>query len=382
MEKIAVLLVSEQVVPNVLFVRHFFNKGVFFDQFIFVTTERMERLGVSDNLHTVLGQQIKIKKVTVDQDDFDDITGKIKPAVASFFSGGSEIYVNLTGGTKLMALGAYQIMQKHQNALFYYLPIGRNTIEQLDTGDSADKKLEIKASLNMEDYLRAYGFEYRKDKVNQLFEPDLAVTRNIFHIFITNVSEMDKEKADKLREFRNERNPKKLPESFDQELIEYIKNKGFCSVEKAVPEKSFLEYITGGWFEEYVYRLFKDRFQLDDERVALNAVVNQVKNKNIRNEFDVLFMMNNSLYYVECKTSVNGERGLAGKTLENINSLKKNFGLNVKTALFVADDSLRVKGVLKPEINERAELYRITLIDKPILEKSEELDAAIKEYIK
>ena len=65
-----------------------------------------------------------------------------------------------------------------------------------------------------------------------------------------------------------------------------------------------LEWITGGWFEDYLYYRIKELVQPDD--LALRVHITR-KGARKGNELDVLFMKDNRLFVVECKTGVQAE---------------------------------------------------------------------------
>ncbi len=88
-----------------------------------------------------------------------------------------------------------------------------------------------------------------------------------------------------------------------------------------------------------------------------------LKNKDVINEFDVIFTYNNKLYIIEAKTSVfEGLDNKKGPLLTNFiyksKALNNNFGLFANSFIITLDS--------KEEINnanlERADLYRIKLL--------------------
>ena len=69
--------------------------------------------------------------------------------------------------------------------------------------------------------------------------------------------------------------------------------------------RSELEYLTGGWFEEYVYYMVKKHIQPQDLSIGIKIFSNGVRHNN---ELDVVFTKGNKLYVIECKTGVQTER--------------------------------------------------------------------------
>lgn len=61
------------------------------------------------------------------------------------------------------------------------------------------------------------------------------------------------------------------------------------------------QFIKGGIFEEYIYWLIKDNFDLDD---IMTGVTIQF-DKDVNNEIDILIMKENHLHTIECKFTDN-----------------------------------------------------------------------------
>jgi hypothetical protein len=88
---------------------------------------------------------------------------------------------------------------------------------------------------------------------------------------------------------------------------------------------------------------------------------------DIQNEMDVLFIYNDKLYTIECKTSIYYTSNIDGKieksnilkeTIFKSDSLKQGFGLFVNTSIFTLDE-------LHPNMNlERANLSNIMILDR------------------
>ena len=66
-----------------------------------------------------------------------------------------------------------------------------------------------------------------------------------------------------------------------------------------------IAWITGGWFEEYVYYRVQEIVQPDEIELGLHI---SRKGARLRNELDVVFIKNNRLFVIECKTGVETER--------------------------------------------------------------------------
>ena len=103
-----VLLISEQPIPNLLFLM---EKQKEADRYLFVTTAWMERSGAADRLAEVA--ELKPgswQKVPVVEDSLDDVRLKLQhlglPAENKFL-------INLAGGTKIMSIGVSRFFEEY-----------------------------------------------------------------------------------------------------------------------------------------------------------------------------------------------------------------------------------------------------------------------------
>jgi len=122
-----------------------------------------------------------------------------------------------------------------------------------------------------------------------------------------------------------------------------------------------IEYLTGGWFEEYVYFKVKEREKLDDQFLGINYHIKKVYGEEIKNEFDVLYIKNGTPHIIECKTSnydsVNN-RNFLPDTIYKLSSLKNDFGLSAKAYIFTLDEDINENYI------ERALGNRIKIINR------------------
>ena len=94
-----------------------------------------------------------------------------------------------------------------------------------------------------------------------------------------------------------------------------------------------MKYITGGWFEEFIYQKIKDELQVPEENVALNVFIEK---DNDKNELDVIFIKDNNLNVIECKSFIGGKEGvkILNNALYKLQAIMKSkFGLNAKSYL-------------------------------------------------
>ena len=95
-------------------------------------------------------------------------------------------------------------------------------------------------------------------------------------------------------------------------------------------DKYDIRYITGGWFEEYVYYLIKDILKPTD--IQIGVLIRETRETNM-NDLDVVFTLGNKLFVIECKTGVGG-RSLFSQIVYKASALKETLlGLSGKSYL-------------------------------------------------
>ena len=111
----------------------------------------------------------------------------------------------------------------------------------------------------------------------------------------------------------------------------------------------------------------------DDNEIFLGV---QIEKKGVPNEFDVMFIYENKLYIIECKTFItsieqtNGkikEKRLIGEIIYKADALRNKFGLFANTTILTVDEIKDQQGKPLPGYEkhfERAEISRINLISK------------------
>lgn len=140
-------LLSEHLLPNFLLAREFEGK---YDQHIFITTPKMSENGMTSRFGNALGiDEQNVKVVAVSEDDLPDTKQKLE---IENFNRDDKYLINLTGGTKIMAIAVFQHFFKF-DVQYFYVPIATNKIENVRTGEN----LSLNYRLNVLEYLSLYG---------------------------------------------------------------------------------------------------------------------------------------------------------------------------------------------------------------------------------
>lgn len=97
--------------------------------------------------------------------------------------------------------------------------------------------------------------------------------------------------------------------------------------------EDFTKYITGGWFEEYVYWQLKPLLdsKIFDMRIGLE--ISSKDNSNTLQEFDVIFTDHKRLYIIECKAG-NYDSSAVEKLQNNISIYGGTVGRGCLVACF------------------------------------------------
>lgn len=262
--KTLVSLVSAQTLPNVLFILAFKK----FDKYIFISTEEMESRAKTFAILKATGLEKSNHWILkTSSDDFGRVTsdlGQLDGQIIEY----SHAVVNITGGTKLMAMAVSNYFSKKNCSAIYYLPLNSGYIQKIFP------KIETiefpnQPKLNLSIYFAAHGFDVLGE--NRLTHPLRRIDRIFDKVMIAgNASIVDELSA---------------------AYYHYY-------------EGSDASFLKGGWFEQYIYSAIQREFNLDDSMIMYNLKMkefNSPQETESDNEIDVAFIYENQLYLVECK---------------------------------------------------------------------------------
>jgi hypothetical protein len=367
--KVIVSIVSDQTVPNVLFIKELGPA----DKYFFISTLKMEgsNKNTTDCIIDAAGiSNKKIYKILVIEDSLLDIDSKLIEELV--IEDEDVVSVNITGGTKLMSLGVYNYFSRNGAADIYYIPLGKNEIRQVfPLRKNRIKMLDFR--INLLDYLKAYGVKVNSKSFsskNILLKP-IDQTSALFKSFIENRNKLilnaEEIRTNKFRGKKIEKNNSLHKHAFECAMAFSEHGVVFDSNEKISENET--KYLTGEWFEEFLYPIIKKTLKKNDDEIGMGI---QLIKGDTPNEYDIVFTHNNSLFVIECKTDIaDNEEGkisyLFTNTLYKAATLKKEFGLSVNYFLFSLNDFSN----LKEEQKSRAKLLGIKLVGLEILANEE-----------
>ena len=374
-QKTVVVLVSDQTIPNVMFLKWHFrnNLATAGTNIVFVSTKKMKEKKISENILSALSYAencINKKEVLiVEENDLKAIFQALEKGYANYCEQTSEWFVNFTGGTKPMSIATYSFFLGKPGVNLFYQPIGDH-LRQLRPEEKIISSDDI---VTLDEYFNAYGISCKYD--NSCVR-DWGYNSCVYDTVIENTKDFRKQMLviqndnyfkekmhdKKFLDFENlkaERivalKEKENVEIFIDELVEGIKQFGFNPQHL---ESSQQRYITGGWFEEFVYQKIKEEMHLPDDKIALN--VRLKKGNGTSNELDVVYLdSKNQLHVIECKSFIdeNTQKDLLANTLYKIQAVKSELGLFVKSHLYTMSE------ITKDAPIRRAESFDIEIVD-------------------
>ncbi len=297
-----ILLVSDQAAPSLLPALDPTLKPV--EAVLMVSGKMRER---ANSLEAVL-QESGVKTTRVALEDEHDF-GKLENALLEVASArdGQSIALNVTGGTKLMALAAQSIAVEAKWSVFY---VDVDTDEVIWLGKDTHRQ-PLTQQLRLRHYLRGYGFTLEEG----VQRPQPSQRHNdLLSTLITQVGSLEKPLAQLnwLGQKAEEQRRLSVPLTADQldsrglaALFRIFQDAGVLVVEGdklTFPNESERSFAKGGWLEHHVFRsvsALSGDLGLRDK--AANLQVQDMD--KVRNELDVAFMARNRLFVIECKTA-------------------------------------------------------------------------------
>lgn len=362
---IHVLLVSAQAAPNLLPALDPELKPA---EVILLVTGKMKNR--ADALEKVFRETaIKVSRITLaDEHDFSYVQGVLLEFAAN--RDGKDIALNVTGGTKLMALAAQSVALEAEWDMFY---VDVDTDEAIWLGKNAHRK-KLSASLRLPHYLKGYGFELKEG----IQRPQAERRHNeLLKTLISQVGSLETPLG-QLNYLAQEAEDKRslhirlTPDQQDSRNLEALL-RNFESAKVLIHKGDNIEFASeqdrdftkGGWLEHHVYQTVSDLHgELGIRDKAANLVVDD--SENVRNELDIAFMARNRLFVIECKTA-RMDKGRSGKANDTLFKLSDNCrrigGLGTKGMLAsyrpLGDSEKKLAKALNIEVVTGSELTRL-----------------------
>lgn len=356
--------------PAYLFIKEYYEEG---DRLLFISGEE-EVDCIWPYAKSLTIDKSLVDLIVVKRHDDKMLYEYICRTIKSKLNTEIQYYLNLAGGNRYMTLSVQHVFEEF-NTLFFYTQTRENlivkTIFDHSIYDDDDEVFPIKHRMNLKEYFCLYGLESDVDQPRQQLK-ETAFSQHMFTLFSQNLlGQGDYQVMDLLREkYRNWKfiiiseveNPHKEYMTPIPNLSKFLNYIGFVPERKGSLQQHEIEYLTGGWFEEYVYALIKGVLQPDDIAMGVHISNGIIKHNN---ELDVCFIKTNKLFVIECKTGVASEsyfneivykvcalkEVLLGTSNSYIFSLKKDHkGSWKKTAKYMGITFCDWLNLTKPEL--------------------------------
>lgn len=296
------MIVSEQAAPNLL---PALDPGLKPTEAVLFVTQKMRQR--APGLELVLSEAgIRTSRREIgDEHDF----GNLQNAFLDFASTRSDqcIALNVTGGTKLMALAAQSVAVTAGWRIFY---VDVDTDEIIWLGGEP-RRQRLTQQLRLRHYLRGYGFE-----LPEAIERPQSSQRHhdLLRTLIVQVGSLERplaqlnwlaQQAEERRRLDVTLTPEQLDSRSLDALLRIFQEAGVLAVEGrtlAFTNAEERDFAKGGWLETHVYRTVSDLTrELGLRDKAANLVV--VDDRGVKNELDVVLLARNRLFVIECKTA-------------------------------------------------------------------------------
>jgi len=357
-EHIHVCLVSDQVMANL--VPLLFEKP---DRAIFLTSPTMKPQAKR------LTQIVSPRGIRVDEKEIAPYSfAQVSETCKGIINAHQEdrLTLNVTGGTKISALAAFQVFF-FENQRIIYQDTSSDRLLQLGPVES---ETQVKRNLvGPKEYLAAHGLLMTNDGLpSSGYQQRAALLPDLADLLVENerlqgtLNHLLGENWSKAGYANVELN-RLGPEA--ERLADLLARCGVAHLGVGVinvqgDENRF--FCQGGWLEEYVYHEV-NKLQIKGARPRLNVKVqwDEAGRRQTSNEFDVLFTSRNRLFIISCKTAnLEREHGTPAKeALYELDSLADKAGGLFGQALLVSSRRLSEYD------RARAEKMRIKVCDGP-----------------
>jgi len=251
------------------------------------------------------------------------------------------IALNLSCGTKPMAIAAQKVFSKYQKPIFYVNEKTDDLVFFSEDNETHTELIQLNDILNLQDYLLSFGI-----KVNQKYK-EVKVTKDTMLICSQLIEHIEYFKKSLIllngyaykatSKLKIDIAEKDFNNKQFKDLIDLFVQANFCSLKGK--ELSFTNqenrfFCNGGWLEEYVFGIVKNLQQyMPIQDVAMGIEV--LTSNQSKNEIDVAFIANNRFFMIECKTqSYHGyKKKQATNIMYKLDTLKDYAGVRTKAML-------------------------------------------------
>ena len=256
---------------------------------------------------------------------------------------GQKLVLNATGGTKVMALGAYGVFREFDLPVFY-IDSENGAMLSLSVPQKTTVLLDL---LKVETCLKCYGY-----RVVSAGNPELQpANRQLYQALVSGMDRLEGPLGN-LNYLAGQAQKQLwchvkgslMADSRFVDLLQLFQTAGHLTVADdrlVFPGEASRKLVQGGWLEQYVYGLIEDLRRMQKVRDA--AIGLRVKNETgTNNELDVVCTCTNRLHVIECKTAnLRSEHSKGDDVVYKLDNLRDLMGGTYGRALLVSYRRLR-----------------------------------------
>ena len=298
-----VLLVSQQAAPNLLAA---LDPGLKPAEAVLLVSEPMQ--GRADALERVLREAgVRTQRLPLaNEHDYPALESALLELAAA--RGDERIALNVTGGTKLMALAAQSIALAAGWSVFY---VDADTDEVIWLGARAGQRQRLTEHLRLRHYLMGYGFEPGASSGRP---PADTRQEALIQTLLLQIGSLEKplgqlnwlaQQAEDRRSLGIPLDERQRHDPHLAALLRQYEDAGVLTVAGAAiafPDEALRGFAKGGWLEQHLHRVVAGQAgALGLRDLAANLEVTDAG--GVTNELDLVFLARNRLFIVECKTA-------------------------------------------------------------------------------
>ncbi len=271
------------------------------------------------------------------------------------------VVLNVTGGTKPLAIAAYEVFRNNDLPIFYVHPERDRLIWMHPAGETVD----LADRIRLPDYLTAYG------AIQVEIKHPFGVPESLRHLtgqLISKISYFEPaiSRLNFVAASAGNAQLKSVPLTDEiqntpafAELVALFQDAGVLRQEQDVlifKDEDARFFANGGWLEQHVYAAVLNlKSSLAIQDVSCSIEVSRQGQTWVRNELDVAFLKDNRLYLIECKTkryAGNGQKhSEADDVLYKLDSIRDVIGGLKAQAMLVS-----VKKISQAQLSRAKEL--------------------------
>lgn len=213
--------------------------------------------------------------------------------------------LNLTGGTKLMALAAQTVAQAAGWKIFY---VDADTDQALWLGKDKRPAHKLGEHLRLVHYLRSYGYT----PTARPHKPQTThAQQQLMKTLAQEIGSLEKplSQLNWLAQQTEDRRSLRIVLSEEQQdsrgleaLLRNFEDAGALQVRDGsvhFTDEAVRGFVKGGWLEEYAFQSLASVSGIRDKAANLEVQ----SSDGVKNEMDIAFLAHNRLFVIECKTA-------------------------------------------------------------------------------